>query len=217
MLVSEAELQISDDHDGIIELPDDAPLGASFAKYAGLDDAVIDINLTPNRPDCTGVNGVARDLAAADIGSVQGAHAEAGEGRIPLPGLGEARLRPDPSAVPGVRAAPRARRQERPVAGVAAEAAQGDRPAPDQRAGRHHQLHHLRPRPAAARVRRQEGEGQSRRAPRPERRAAARARRQDLHARQRHVRDRRRQRRRNRSPASWAARRRAATRTPPTC
>src|SRR6185312_9442791 len=52
MLVSEAELEISDDHDGIIELPDDAPLGASFAKYKGLDDAVIDINLTPNRPDC---------------------------------------------------------------------------------------------------------------------------------------------------------------------
>ena len=68
MLVSEAELQISDDHDGIIDLPADAPLGVSFAKYAGLDDAVIDINLTPNRPDCTGVNGVARDLAAAEIG-----------------------------------------------------------------------------------------------------------------------------------------------------
>src|SRR3954467_5471242 len=70
MLVSEAELEISDDHDGIIELPDDAPLGASFAQYKGLDDAVIDINLTPNRPDCTGVNGVARDLAATDIGSL---------------------------------------------------------------------------------------------------------------------------------------------------
>src|SRR6185295_13703926 len=71
MLVSEAEMEISDDHDGIIELPDDAPLGTSFAKYKGLDDAVIDINLTPNRPDCTGVNGVARDLAAADIGTLK--------------------------------------------------------------------------------------------------------------------------------------------------
>jgi len=69
MLVSEAELQISDDHDGIIDLPADAPVGQSFAKYAGLDDAVIDINLTPNRPDCTGVNGIARDLAAADLGA----------------------------------------------------------------------------------------------------------------------------------------------------
>ena len=69
MLVSEAELEISDDHDGIIELPADAPVGQPYAKYSGLDDAVIDINLTPNRPDCTGVNGIARDLAAADAGA----------------------------------------------------------------------------------------------------------------------------------------------------
>jgi phenylalanyl-tRNA synthetase beta chain len=68
MLVSEAELQISDDHDGIIELPADAPVGTGFARYAKLDDAVIEINLTPNRPDCTGVHGIARDLAAADMG-----------------------------------------------------------------------------------------------------------------------------------------------------
>jgi phenylalanyl-tRNA synthetase beta chain len=68
MLVSEAELQISDDHDGIIDLPDDAPLGAPYANYAGLDDPVIEINLTPNRGDATGVHGIARDLAAADMG-----------------------------------------------------------------------------------------------------------------------------------------------------
>src|SRR6204780_4491407 len=68
MLVSEFELKISDDHEGIIDLPDDAPVGESFAKYAGLDDPVIEINLTPNRPDCTGVHGIARDLAAADMG-----------------------------------------------------------------------------------------------------------------------------------------------------
>src|SRR5712672_2674242 len=48
MLVSEFELQISDDHDGIIDLPADAPIGTAYAKYAGLDDPVIDINLTPN-------------------------------------------------------------------------------------------------------------------------------------------------------------------------
>jgi phenylalanyl-tRNA synthetase beta chain len=68
MLVSEAELEISDDHDGIIELPDDAPVGTSYAAWAGLDDPVIDVNITPNRPDCTGVHGIARDLAAADMG-----------------------------------------------------------------------------------------------------------------------------------------------------
>jgi phenylalanyl-tRNA synthetase beta chain len=69
MLVSEFELQISDNHDGIIELPDGAPVGTSYAKFAGLDDPVIEINLTPNRADCTGVHGIARDLAAADMGS----------------------------------------------------------------------------------------------------------------------------------------------------
>jgi phenylalanyl-tRNA synthetase beta chain len=68
MLVSEFELQISDDHDGIIDLPAEAPLGEPYAKWAGLDDPVIEINLTPNRPDCTGVHGIARDLAAADMG-----------------------------------------------------------------------------------------------------------------------------------------------------
>ena len=94
--------------------------------------------------------------------------------------------------MPGLRPAAGARRQERPLARLAAEAAHRHRPAPDQRAGRHHQLHHLRPRPAAARVRRRQGARQSHRAPRQERRDAARARRQDLHARRRHVRDRRR-------------------------
>ena len=53
MLVSEMELELSDDHDGIIDLPEDAPVGQSYATYAGLDDPVIEINLTPNRPDCT--------------------------------------------------------------------------------------------------------------------------------------------------------------------
>src|SRR3989449_8449083 len=56
MLVSEFELQISDDHEGIIELPADAPVGAAYAQWAGLDDPVIEINLTPNRADCAGVN-----------------------------------------------------------------------------------------------------------------------------------------------------------------
>jgi phenylalanyl-tRNA synthetase beta chain len=68
MLVSEFEMQLSEDHEGIIELPADAPLGEIYAKWAGLDDPVIEIKLTPNRPDCTGVHGIARDLAAADMG-----------------------------------------------------------------------------------------------------------------------------------------------------
>src|SRR5271156_3057816 len=71
MLCSEAELQLSDDHDGIIDLPEDAPVGVAYAAYAGLDDPVIDINLTPNRPDATGVAGIARDLAAAGLGKLK--------------------------------------------------------------------------------------------------------------------------------------------------
>ena len=71
MLVSEREMGLSDEHDGIIELPDDAPLGEPFAGVLGLDDPVIDIELTPNRPDCTGVRGIARDLAAAGLGKLK--------------------------------------------------------------------------------------------------------------------------------------------------
>ncbi|MFN3636374.1 MAG: phenylalanine--tRNA ligase subunit beta, partial [Rhizobium rhizophilum] len=71
MMCSEKELNISDDHNGIIDLPDDAPVGTSFASYAGLDDPVIEINLTPNRPDCTSVFGIARDLAASGLGTLK--------------------------------------------------------------------------------------------------------------------------------------------------
>ena len=85
MLVSEAELQISDDHDGIIDLPDDAPVGAPYAKYAGLDDPVIEINLTPNRGDATGVHGIARDLAAADMGKFKDPAIKPVKGEFPCP------------------------------------------------------------------------------------------------------------------------------------
>jgi len=71
MMCSERELQMSDEHNGIIDLPADAPVGTSFAAYAGLDDPVIEINLTPNRPDCTSVHGIARDLAAAGLGTLK--------------------------------------------------------------------------------------------------------------------------------------------------
>ncbi|PLU82575.1 phenylalanine--tRNA ligase subunit beta, partial [Sinorhizobium medicae] len=71
MMCSEKELEISDDHNGIIDLPEDAPVGASYADFAGLDDPVIEINLTPNRPDCTSVHGIARDLAASGLGTLK--------------------------------------------------------------------------------------------------------------------------------------------------
>jgi phenylalanyl-tRNA synthetase beta chain len=71
MLCSEREMQLSDEHDGIIDLDEDAPVGAAFAPYAGLDDPIIEIGITPNRADCLGVRGVARDLAAAGFGKLK--------------------------------------------------------------------------------------------------------------------------------------------------
>ncbi|OJF95023.1 phenylalanine--tRNA ligase subunit beta [Pararhizobium antarcticum] len=73
MMCSEKELDMSDSHDGIIDLPQDAPVGTSFASYAGLDDPIIEINLTPNRPDCTSIFGIARDLAVSGLGTLQAA------------------------------------------------------------------------------------------------------------------------------------------------
>ena len=71
MMCSSRELELGDDHDGIIELPADAPVGASFADFAGLDDVVFDVAITPNRQDCMGVRGIARDLAAAGLGTLK--------------------------------------------------------------------------------------------------------------------------------------------------
>ncbi len=68
MLVSARELGLGEEHDGIIELPDGAPVGQPYAAWAGLDDPVIEIGVTPNRGDALGVRGIARDLAAAGLG-----------------------------------------------------------------------------------------------------------------------------------------------------
>jgi phenylalanyl-tRNA synthetase beta chain len=85
MLVSAAELMISDDHDGIIDLPADAPVGKSYADWAAVSDPVIEINLTPNRPDCTGVNGIARDLGATTIGDFKDRPPKPVKGTFPCP------------------------------------------------------------------------------------------------------------------------------------
>src|SRR6201988_4210970 len=85
MLCSAAELQISEDHDGIMELPADAPVGKGFAEWAGLGDPVIEINLTPNRQDCTGVHGIARDLFAADMGKFIDPAIKPIKGELPCP------------------------------------------------------------------------------------------------------------------------------------
>ncbi|MGA0561635.1 phenylalanine--tRNA ligase subunit beta [Ancylobacter sp. VNQ12] len=70
MLCSAAELQLSEEHDGIIELPDDAPVGAVYVDWLGVDDPVVEIAVTPNRADGLGIHGIARDLAAAGIGEL---------------------------------------------------------------------------------------------------------------------------------------------------
>ncbi|MGE3149844.1 MAG: phenylalanine--tRNA ligase subunit beta, partial [Pseudorhodoplanes sp.] len=100
MLVSEAELELSDDHDGIIELPAETPIGKPYAEIAGLGDPVIEINLTPNRPDCTGVNGIARDLGAALLGAFKDRSVKAVEGRFPCPVAVRADFGATPSLCP---------------------------------------------------------------------------------------------------------------------
>ncbi|WP_048862862.1 YtpR family tRNA-binding protein, partial [Acidisphaera rubrifaciens] len=71
MLLSARELGLGDDHSGIIELPPDAPVGEAYARWAGLDDPVIEISVTPNRGDALAVRGIARDLAAAGLGTLR--------------------------------------------------------------------------------------------------------------------------------------------------
>lgn len=85
MLCSERELMLSDDHDGIIDLPADAPLGVRYIDYAGLNDPVIDIAITPNRPDALGVRGIARDLAARGLGKLKPLVVAPVAGRFPSP------------------------------------------------------------------------------------------------------------------------------------
>jgi phenylalanyl-tRNA synthetase beta chain len=88
MMLSEREMGLSDEHEGIVELPEDAPVGTPFATWAGLDDPVITIDLTPNRADCLGVRGIARDLAASGLGTLKPLSADpvpAAEGALAPP------------------------------------------------------------------------------------------------------------------------------------
>ena len=101
MLCSAAELQISDDHEGIIDLPDDAPVGVKFADYANLGEPVLEINLTPNRADCTGVSGIARDLGATGIGKYLERTPKPVKGAFPCPVQVELDFGATPSLCPG--------------------------------------------------------------------------------------------------------------------
>jgi phenylalanyl-tRNA synthetase beta chain len=85
MMCSVRELELGDEHDGIIALPEDAPVGANYAAWAELDDPVIDVSVTPNRQDAMGVHGIARDLAAAGLGTLKPVAAPAIAGDFPCP------------------------------------------------------------------------------------------------------------------------------------
>lgn len=85
MLCSERELMLSDNHDGIIELPADAPLGARYIDWKGLNDPVVEIKVTPNRPDALGIHGIARDLAARGLGTLKVVNATPVPGRFTNP------------------------------------------------------------------------------------------------------------------------------------
>ena len=85
MLCSEREMGLSDEHDGIIELPADAPIGKSFAAVMGLDDPVFELSVTPNRADCLGIGGIARDLAAKGIGRLKNSAPKSVPGRFKSP------------------------------------------------------------------------------------------------------------------------------------
>ncbi len=71
MLLSAREMGLGEDHSGIVDLPEDAPVGQPYAAWAGLDDPLIEVSVTPNRGDCFSVRGIARDLAAADLGTLK--------------------------------------------------------------------------------------------------------------------------------------------------
>ena len=124
MMCSSRELELGDDHSGIIELAADASVGEAFTDYVGLNDPVFDVAITPNRQDCMGVRGIARDLAAAGMGTLKPLAVPQIEGGFPCP---------VPIAIdPG--------REERTVARLDAAPAQGCGPASDLGAGRRDQL-----------------------------------------------------------------------------
>ena len=165
MILAEDELAIGTEHAGIIVLADDGWTAARHAADEVLPIAteVLELEITPNRPDCLGVYGVAREVHAAT-----GAAAEAaavGGGSRPAAAPGRGRQQVDgrvPRPLPALHR-PRVRgRQDRPEPAVAEGAADGRRPAADLERRRHHQLRDAAHRPAAARVR-----------PRPDRRRAA--------------------------------------------
>jgi phenylalanyl-tRNA synthetase beta chain len=156
MMCSTRELELGEDHEGIIELPADAPVGTPFADYADLNDAVIDVSITPNRQDCMGVRGIARDLAAAGLGTLKPLDDVYRSGIEPVAGDGPGpNVRTDDpegcpafyaQAVSGVRNGESPEWMRRKLTAIGQK--------PDLGAGGHHQFRLDRSRSAASRLRR---------------------------------------------------------------
>ncbi len=85
MLLSEKEVGISDDHEGIIQVDDSCKIGDTFSKVFGFDDVIIEIGITPNRSDCLSVRGIARDLAAAGAGKLKKINYKSHKGKFVSP------------------------------------------------------------------------------------------------------------------------------------
>ncbi len=164
MMCSEREMELSEEHDGIIELPS-GEVGERFTDWLAKNDPakvdpVIEIAITPNRPDALGVRGIARDLAARGLGTMRPAKEARDQGQLPLPHRCEHRRGYAGGWLRGFRRSPDPWREERPQPRMAADPAARHRSAPDLGAGGYHQFLHLRPEPSAACVRCGQGAGQ---------------------------------------------------------
>ena len=158
-----AELELSAESDGIIELaPEMADhVGERYVDAMGLADPVIEVKLTPNRPDCTGVRGIARDLAAAGLGTLKPEKRDLGvEGADPCPieiKLEFTKETRDACPVFAGRYVKGVKNGPSPA--WLQTRLQGRRPAAHQRARRRHELHQPGSRPPAARLRRRQAQG----------------------------------------------------------
>ena len=167
MMLSEREMQLSDAHERHRRARRPTRRSAPATSTSSPFDPVIDVAITPNRPDALGVAGIARDLAARGLGTLITPAVEPVPGAFPCPVARLPRPRRRRRGLPALRRPADPRRHERPVAAVAAGPAARHRPPPDLGARRHHQLHHLRPQPAAARLRRRQAPRPGHRPPRP--------------------------------------------------
>ena len=147
MMASERELELSDEHNGIIELPS-GDVGMRFVDWLAANrpdavDPMIHVKVTPNRPDALGVRGIARDLAARGVGTLKPLVVPEIAGTFACPISVSIDAGPENQGLPAFCWASDPGGEERPVACVVAGAAEGHRPAADLGAGRYHQLLHL--------------------------------------------------------------------------